>query len=350
VRPWRPERQEILAYPGHARIAGKREDEGEGQQMTPWRWFASSMLRRLIAAGGSLALLASLAAAFAAPAAAATAGDRPPGYWYGTDSFPVTVTGSAPYREPVLGGAYGGYMGMIGNWARWQGCGDKLAWSAANSAQADTDLTKYGRGVGTGTYWFMGGPGVDPHYNGTTAEAYRFGQEQAQRALADIGATKYPYPVLFLDVELPGNAPGISPAPDNGWNSVYTSPCSGKTRSSFVAANVDRADFNGFAAYLTSHSGYKAGVYSSPSVWAGIFGSGSAAALSGVYEWTYSGGTSSLSHHPAGWCLPGTSTCADFFGGVSRSSSDAVMWQWSGGGGTGNGIGDFDQIDARTIH
>ena len=34
------------------------------------------------------------------------------------------------------------------------------------------------------------------------------------------------YPVIFVDIELPG----IAPAPDNGWNSVYTSPCSGGKR------------------------------------------------------------------------------------------------------------------------
>jgi hypothetical protein len=46
------------------------------------------------------------------------------------------------------------------------GCrGGFLAWSAANSAQADTNCTKYGHGIGTAVYWFMGGPGVDPGYN-----------------------------------------------------------------------------------------------------------------------------------------------------------------------------------------
>ena len=28
-----------------------------------------------------------------------------------------------------------------------------------------------GKGIGTAVYWFMGGPGVDPHYNGSAAEA-----------------------------------------------------------------------------------------------------------------------------------------------------------------------------------
>jgi hypothetical protein len=43
--------------------------------------------------------------------------------------------------------------------------------------------------------------------------------------------------------------------------------------------------------------------------------------------------------------LPGTSTCARFFGGMTSASKYALMWQWSGGGGITNGVGDFDQID-----
>ena len=74
---------------------------------------------------------------------------------------------------------------------------------------------------------------------------------------------------------------------------------------------------------------------------------GSAASIPHTDEWTYTPGTSKLSPAPSGWCLTGTSTCARFFGGVSRSDPEALMWQWSGGGGITNGIGDFDQIDAN---
>jgi hypothetical protein len=144
-----------------------------------------------------------------------------------------------------------------------------------------------------------------------------------------------------VNVELPG----IAPAPDNGWNSVYSSPCSGRVVSGHVSPSVDRAEINGFAAYLTSHSSYKAGVYSAPSIWASIFGTGGDSLIPNTYEWTYTGATSSLSHQPDGWCLRGTSTCAHFYGGQTSSSPYALMWQWSGGGGTYNGYGDFDQID-----
>jgi hypothetical protein len=311
-------------------------------------------LTRLVATVTATAL-ASLAVAAAAPAvaragdgaAAASHGDSPAGFWYGTDSWPMPVQGPAPYREPVIGGSYGGYIGMTGNWARWVGCGDKVAWSDTNSKQANVNLVWHHKGIGTGVYWFMGGPGVDPHYDGSASEAYAWGQRQAARTLADIATVHVHFPVVFADIEIPGNAPGISPAPDNGWNSVYTSPCSGRVAASFIDPAVDRADFNGFAAYLTSHSHFKTGVYSAPGIWAQIFGTGSAAAIPNTYEWTYESFTSSLAHHPSGWCLSGTSTCARFFGGQTSDSKYALMWQWSGGGGSYNGYGDFDQIDAN---
>ena len=259
----------------------------------------------------------------------------------------MSVTGSGPYNEPVIGGAYGGYIGMVGNWSRWQGCKGILVWSATNSQQANTNLSKYHKGIGTGGYWFMAGPGVDPHYNGTTSEATSWGAAQAKRALADVSPSTEKYPILFMDIEIPGDAPDYTPAPDNGWNTVYTSACSGKVKATSIPAAVDRADFNGFFNYVTAHSSYTPGVYSAPSIWASIFGTGSAASIPNTREWTYTGDTSSLAHVPSAWCLRGTSTCAQFFGGVKQSSAAAVMWQWSGGGGTDNGHGDFDQIDAN---
>jgi hypothetical protein len=286
----------------------------------------------------------------AVTARALPAGDGPPGFWWGTDSLPVSVPGSAPYSMPYLGGAYGGYIGMTGNWAYWLGCSGQehfLAYSATNAAQARTNFTKYGRGVGYGAYWFMGGPGVDPHYSGTVAEATSWGAQQAARTLTDIAdGGGINYPVVWADIELPG----ITPAPDNGWNSVYTSTCSGKVKQSSVPASLDRAEFNGYATYITTHSKYKVGVYSSPSVWSSIFGTGSFAAIPNTYEWTYEPETASLGNAPYGWCLNhGSGSCAQFFGGQTNTSKYALMWQWSGGGGIRNGIGDFDQIDGARM-
>jgi hypothetical protein len=318
-------------------------------------------MRRALAATATLAVTGGLAAAAVSPAAnAATstdahvstaasaalpAGDSPAGFWYGTDSLPITIGGHAPYQEPKIGGRYGGYIGMTGSWAVWLGCrGGFTAWSGTNASQANTNYTNYGIGIGLGVYWFMGGPGVDPHYNGTTTEAYAWGQRQAAQAVADANKLYIKYRVLFMDVELPG----VAPAHDNGWNSVYTSPCSGVTRTSYIPANVDRADFNGFYDYENAH-GYTPGVYSEPGIWASIFGTGTAAQIPNVDEWTYEPETTNFGAAPVGWCLKGTSTCARFFGGVTTSSPHALMWQWSGGGGVSNGVGDFDQIDTKVV-
>ena len=316
-------------------------------------WMALAAGLALVLAGG-----ASAAASVTAPAAQAAsavprlpAGDGPPGFWWGSDSWPIPVTGSAPYSMPRLGGAYGGYIGMTGNWAYWLGCSGQehfIAYSAANAAQAHTNFATYHKGIGRGAYWFMGGPGVDPHWNGTAAEAYRWGAQQAARALIDIASGGgIDYPVVWMDIEIPG----IGPATDNGWNTVYTSPCSGVVRQQHILASIDRADFNGFFDYITAHSKYKPGVYSAVPVWNSVFGSSSASPGSPGYiphtlEWTYEPETASLSNAPYGWCLNhGSGACAQFFGGVSRSGGNALMWQWSGGGGVRNGVGDFDQID-----
>lgn len=77
--------------------------------------------RRRLAGGllGGCALAVPLALMGATSAAAS---DTPAGFWYGTDSRTVAIPGSAPYRVPVIGGYYGGYIGMTGNWAVLTGC------------------------------------------------------------------------------------------------------------------------------------------------------------------------------------------------------------------------------------
>jgi hypothetical protein len=284
-----------------------------------------------------------------AVAVSAQAGDSPAGFNFGSDSSYVPILGPAPYRNPVMGGNYGGYVGMVGNWARVEGCttGNFLDFSYSNRDQANTDFNTYHIGIGTAAYWYMGGPGVDPNWNGSTAEAANWGAQQASRMLTAVKSLGITYPVLWADIE----KPGIAPAPDNGWTSVYTSPCSGRVKQNYVPWIVDRAEFNGFAAYVTAHSTFKVGVYSSPLIWPSIFGTGSAALIPNTYEWTYWPETSNLNAYPYAWRLSqGKSTLyAQFFGGQTYSSPFALMWQWSGGGGVRNGLGDFDQIDVARM-
>src|SRR6266704_549134 len=108
----------------------------------PW---LSWLVKAVAAAAFVLQLAAAGPAARGAAAArgvqAVAAGDSPPGFWYGTDSFAMPVTGTGPYKEPVIGGNYGGYIGMTGNWAHWQGGGGELVWSATDASQAATNFS-----------------------------------------------------------------------------------------------------------------------------------------------------------------------------------------------------------------
>ncbi len=282
--------------------------------------------------------------------AASTAPARrsPTGFWSGSDSWPVPVSGSAPYRAPGIGGPYGGYVGMAGSWSYWLGChGGFLAWSSANSAQADTNYTKYGQGIGTAVYWFMGGPGVDPGYNGTAAEAAAWGARQAARTLANMAKEHVTYPVVFMDIELPG----VAPAFDNGWNRTSTARRAADRCAKPAACRRRWTGPTSTGSGATSSPTPATRWGSTPPRRSGhqIFGTGSAASIPHTYEWTYEPETASLAASPAGFCLK-SGGCAQFFGGATTSSRYALMWQWSGGGGVSNGIGgfngDLDQIDA----
>ena len=230
----------------------------------------------------------------------------------------MPVSGHAPYRSPGVGGAYGGYIGMAGSWSRWLGChGSFLAWSAANSAQANTNYATYGQGIGTAVYWFMGGPGVDPGYDGTAAQAFTWGARQAAQTLADMKKIHVTYPVVFMDIELPG----VAPALDNGWDNVYTSPCSGTIRHRGMSAKLDRADLNGFFGYLTSHSAYQAGVYSAPDIWTQIFGTAPPPRSRTPTNGTDEPETRTSRTRRTAGALASGAGCAEFFGGVTRSAA-----------------------------
>jgi hypothetical protein len=88
--------------------------------------------------------------------------------------------------------------------ARWQGCGtgNFLAWSSANSQQADANFTRYGRASAPAFTGTWGGPGVDPRYNGSQAGAYGWGARQAVQAIAAAHRDRVTYRILFMDIEL----------------------------------------------------------------------------------------------------------------------------------------------------
>src|ERR1700728_5055940 len=85
-------------------------------------WLALAGCAALTLASAATGVTVAVTAASAASVAQHRPdGDGPPGFWYGTDSLPVTVSGSAPYSEPDIGGAYGGYIRLDRDWAHLVG-------------------------------------------------------------------------------------------------------------------------------------------------------------------------------------------------------------------------------------
>ena len=262
--------------------------------------------------------------------------DAPSGFWFGTDDNAPTVTGSAPYGEPTVGGAYGYYAGESGGyWSTLESehfnCHGDDFYNSTDASAAFTDWLEYSLGEGTTGLWFLGGPGTDPNYNGTTSEAMAWGKKQAELAFSRWGQSQYAsFPILWMDIETGARA---------GWNTVYSGG-SGAATQSFIPAALDRATFNGFWDYV-SNSGGIPGVYSGPGIWNGIFGTNSSYGyIPNTFETTSEADTS-ITPGPVGWCEG--SACAQFFGGQTSASSYAVAWQWH------SGTDDYDQLDGNRV-
>ena len=273
---------------------------------------------------------------------AARAGDTPAGFWYGADGSGPSATGSGPSTMPTVGGSFGGYVGELGTWTNRLGCTSGEAWNAHDAAAANTNHFTYHRGVGTGGYWFAGGPGADPHYNATTSEAYAWGKQQGEWAYTDWqnmyhSGTRMPFQILWMDIENAGN--GLA----NGWGEVFARPttCTRHIIQTGVAPALDRATFNGYWDYLhtTQHNVPQPGAYSAPQYFDVVFGSDRN--IPNTWEWSYEADSGSVTPGPSGWCQK--SSCAEFFGGQTSNSKYAVMWQWS------QHDGDSDQIDANRL-
>jgi Protein of unknown function (DUF4232) len=261
-------------------------------------------------------------------------------FYYGTDSAAPEACGNGPYTEPRgscgngSAGPYGDYMGEVGSFMNWQGCTTSgLAWVQANYNMATDNVVDFHTGLGAAAYWFAAGPGRDPHYNGTTAEATKWGEEQGQAALADLGGKVFDFRYIFMDIENNGVPPD-----EDGWNTVWNGPCGGTVRAGYIPANIDFATWAGFANYIDNHSAYLAGVYSAGGIsygsWVGIFGN---ERLRYTAEWTFTNEQSEL-NFPGGFSDSNASP--QWFS--SEPAACDLLWQWSGGDGVINGYGDFD--------
>jgi hypothetical protein len=277
------------------------------------------------------------------------------GYYYGTDSGGAPCEDSSPYQISYNGltggcGFYGGQMG--GYWGLRSGCSNS-GWAWVES-QADSADHIYSGGVGAVGVYFLGGAGIDPKltpggsldYTGgtpTTAqlnEATSWGEQQASEwyntdySINDAGSY-LEQPVIFMDIE-----------GDSGWDGEY-SGCqawySVTLLNSTYNDQLNRNVFNGFFDWIQDNaSGWSLGVYCDPSEWnAWVSGNN----LSTVYEWTNSQlatSQASGSNRPLNWSMSEAS--ADFFAGLSQSSSKAVAWQWAQYSNTPGQTADLDQV------
>jgi Protein of unknown function (DUF4232) len=275
-----------------------------------------------------------------------TANASSAGFYYGTDSSAPFACGSGPYTEPAgdcangTNGPYGEYIGELGSYLNWQGCTTSgLNWVQANYNMANDDLVKYRVGLGAAAYWFAAGPGRDPHYNGTVAEATAWGAAQAKQVISSLAGVFFGFRYIFMDIENNGAAPD-----GNGWNTVWNGPCGDKVKAGYIDANVDYATFSGFRNYIDIHSPYLAGVYSaggsSYGSWTGIFGGGQ---IQHTAEWTFTGEQATLTFPNS---FSDSDTSASWFANAPAACD--LMWQWSGGNGVLNGYGDFDQAAAAS--
>jgi hypothetical protein len=279
--------------------------------------------------------------------AAQTASAQQPSaaFYHGTDSSLPTACGkgNGPYAEPRgdcahgTAGPYGEYMGETGSFYNWQRCTTSgLAWNQTNYNMATDNFVDHGIGLGAAAYWFMGGPGRDPRYNGSASEATTWGQKQAQQALSDLNGRVFDFRYIFMDIENNGAPPDYW-----GWNTLWNSACGNTIKAEYIPANIDYATVQGFASYIDAHSPYLAGVYSAGGFgyggWTGIFGGEQ---LRNTAEWTFDNQQSRL-NFPSGFS--GSAANALWF--ANAPAACHLLWQWSGGDGVLNGYGDFDQAD-----
>src|SRR5215469_12299345 len=253
------------------------------------------------------------------------------GFWYGADSGgPGPSNGSGPpFYMPSCGSGhiYGGYFGKIGGAdlvssgnPTGYGPGNTFAWNSTDAADANANhFDTPSKGVGSGGFWFMFGPGDT---DGTGLSAYNWGHQQGVWAVADWqrwyggGTHRMPFRILWMDVEVPGSY---------GWGSN---------------GSANRQVFDGFWDYVNgANQGMVPGVYSTQFQWDAIMSGHTS--ISNTWEWTAQVSRSnSPSPCPDNFSM-GSSFNAVFFGGQNENSARTAMWQWS------QGNADYDQIDSN---
>lgn len=254
---------------------------------------------------------------------------------YGSDgSAPIAVGSNGAYVEPTCSPTtnYDTYTGEVGA-ATSNGMTKYNAPSTGSSTdQLDNidrahNMHSNGHGVGAGSYFFLGGPKWASGGESNSSNAYIWGEDQAIIATDDYNAADTAAAGDFSNLVVMGDAEIQNSSQTNGWDSSHVS--------------YDQQVILGFVNWLQAHS-TNVGIYAGPSFWMTYLGSMS---LSTV-EWTAEGDYGPVTPCPTAIFSGGpggSGYAAQFFGGDTPSSNNALNWQWTGAG--NGGAGDYDQYN-----
>jgi hypothetical protein len=207
--------------------------------------------------------------------------------------------------------------------------------STDNSAFTQAAYQNYtvNHGVGPGAYYFLSGPLWAP----SSTSAYQWGVDQAVYATGDFNLANaadedHHYKLVFLfvmgDIEV-----------DNGDHYYYGWNAPSPTSAERTA---NQQVFEGFVNFL-ENSETNVGAYSTPSVFDELMGS---SFTDPTVEWTAAGdegpSTPCPPNSPVDFSSGPGGISAQFWGGVSTSTDDALEWQWAE---SNLSQGDFDQLD-----
>ena len=258
----------------------------------------------------------------------------------GETSYQPTATGSSvPYKEPAVGGTYGGYVAEVWTFADQDGCSTMRGVNTTDVSDANANEMQGGGPTGTALFYFMGGPGSDPNYdasNPSASEAYNWGYNQAYYAYKYYAAhgPTVDDPIMFMDIENPENGTF------QGWQEE-TDKCGDLTGSVPIPSSIDRQTFDGFSKETSKNTPFFPGVYARQDYWDSVFGTGSNGSIPNTEEWTSQSHNVTSIPGPTAWCTVGA--CAKWFGGVT--SDNEAEWQWAIAP-----TGDYDQIDSYNVY
>lgn len=295
------------------------------------RLYSNSRERRI--KGRAIIVISSsalLVSSIAVPAFASSFADGSDG------SSPIAVGSSGAYVEPTCSPTtnYDSYSGEVGavtvpGHTRYIAPSTGGAGSSTNlllNIDRAHNMYAAGHGVGAGTYFFLGGPDYSSYGASTTAaEAYIWGEDQAILTNSDYHSAQTAASGDYTNLFFVGDAEISSLSQQWGWVLGNSS--------------LNQQVINGFISWFQTRSA-NVEIYSSPSFWNSYMGGVSLSTA----EWTSQGDYGPITPCPTGGFTGGPGgTVAQFFGGTTSGSNNALNWQWTIDSGA-PATSDYDQF------